>query len=59
MPEDARVLRREQRHAWRGIPSGRRPTRKVLTTYGRKQRARDWLAAWQAADTAASFGPEN
>jgi hypothetical protein len=49
MPEHDRVLRRERRRAWRGIPTGRRATRKVETTYGRKQKARDWLAAWQAA----------
>jgi hypothetical protein len=58
LPENARVLRRERRHAWRGSPTGRRSTRKVETTYGRKQKARDWLAARQAAEIAASFTPE-
>jgi hypothetical protein len=37
MPENTRVLRRERRREWRGIPTGRRSTRKVETTYGRKQ----------------------
>lgn len=54
MPEHTRVLRRERRRAWRGTPTGRRATRKVETTYGRKQKARDWLAAWNAANVAAT-----
>lgn len=54
MPENARVLRRERRRAWRGTPTGRRATRKVETTYGRKQKARDWLAAWNEAKAAAA-----
>ena len=54
MPERTRVLRRERRKAWRGTPTGRRTTRTVKTTYGRKQRERDRLAAWQAATEAAT-----
>jgi hypothetical protein len=62
MPEHDRISRREQRRAWRGTPAGRRATRKVETTYGRKQRERDRLAAWQAAidaDKAAGEGNGN
>jgi len=59
MPEHDRVLRRERRRAWRGEPTGRRWTRKVETTYGRKQKARDWRAAWQEAiDAATAAGTE-
>ena len=54
MPEHDRILRRERRRAWRGIPTGRRVTHEVKTAYGRKQKARDWLAAWQAATEAAT-----
>jgi hypothetical protein len=45
MPEHDRVLRRERRRAWRGTPTGRRSTRKVETTCGRKQKMREWQAA--------------
>jgi hypothetical protein len=54
MPEHSRILRRERRRAWRGTPTGRRSTREVKTTYGRKQKARDWLAARQAVIAAAT-----
>jgi hypothetical protein len=54
MPEGGRVLRRERRRAWRGTPTGRRSTHTVETAYGRKQKARDWLAARQAANAAAA-----
>ena len=40
--------RRERRAAAKGIPRGRRATRKVQTTYGRHQRDRDWRAAMDA-----------
>lgn len=46
MPPGERVLRRERRHAWKGTPGRPRATRKVETTYGRHQRARDREAAW-------------
>ncbi len=59
MPEHDRVRRREQRRAWRGTPTGRRATHEVKTTYGRKQRERDRLAAWQAATGAAKAGGES
>jgi hypothetical protein len=49
MPEHARVMRRERRKAWRGVPRGRRATHEVRTTYGRKQRERDRLALFAAA----------
>lgn len=35
------------------MPTGRRATRKVETTYGRKQKERDWLAAREAVIAAA------
>jgi hypothetical protein len=50
MPENTRVLRRERRRAWRGIPAGRRSTRVVETTYGRKQKARALMLAEQNAE---------
>jgi hypothetical protein len=56
MPEHDRVRRREQRRAWRGTPTGRRATHKVETKYGRKQKERDRLAAWQTAIDAARAG---
>lgn len=49
-PPGARVLLREQRHAWRGLRTGRRATHKPATTYGRASRERDRLAAWAALD---------
>jgi len=58
MPEGSRVLRRERRRAWRGTPTGRRATHEVRTTYGRKQKARDWAAAWGAARAAATTAAE-
>lgn len=48
-PGRTRILRREHRRAWRGIPTGRRATHKVKTAYGRKQKQRDWLAQRDAA----------
>jgi len=44
MRPEARVLRRERRRAWKGIPTGRRATRVVQTTRGRHQKAREWDA---------------
>ena len=54
MPEHDRILRRERRRAWRGIPTGRRVTHEIKTAYGRKQKARDWLAARNEAIAAAT-----
>ena len=42
-PQDTRVWRKTGRKARRGVPTGRRATHTVQTTYGRGQRA----AAWQ------------
>lgn len=57
MPEHCRVLRRERRKAWRGIPGGRKATRQVETAYGRKQRERDRHAAFLAARAAQAEPP--
>lgn len=40
------VRRRNRRQAWRGTPTGRRPTHKTVTTYGRGQERAAWLASW-------------
>jgi hypothetical protein len=48
-PENTRVWRKTARKNKRRIPTGRRATRTVHTTYGRKQRDRDLWAAIQAA----------
>ena len=47
-PEGTRVLRRERRKAWRGIPRGRRPSHLVKTTFGRGQERAARLASWAA-----------
>jgi hypothetical protein len=47
--DGSRVWRKTARRAWRGQPAGRRTTHAVRTTYGRRQRRRDWLAMWDAA----------
>jgi hypothetical protein len=39
MPQGTRVLRREQRHAWRGMSGGRRVSHQVQVTCGRATRA--------------------
>ena len=43
-PEGTRVWRKTRRKALRGVPTGRRTTHTVRTTYGRGQE----LAAWHA-----------
>lgn len=48
MQPDVKVRHRDQRHAWRGIATGRHRNRKVKTTYGRKSQERDRLARWHA-----------
>jgi hypothetical protein len=53
MPQGARVLRREQRHAWRGISGGRRTTHRVVTTYGRGQELAAHIERWKAWRAAA------
>jgi hypothetical protein len=40
------IRRRSRRRAWRGTPTGRRATRKVITTYGRHQRQAAWRSSW-------------
>lgn len=45
--EPTRCWRKTRRKALRGVPTGRRATREVRTTYGHRQRERDRLAAWQ------------
>lgn len=43
-----RVLRKEQRRAWKGVSRGRRGTHRVRTTYGAGQCRAEWLASWAA-----------
>jgi hypothetical protein len=45
--ERTRYWRKAFRRTRRGIPAGRRATHAAETTYGRGQRQRDRLAAWQ------------
>ena len=40
-PQDSRVWRKARRRALKGVPTGRRATHAVETTYGQQQRARD------------------
>jgi hypothetical protein len=47
-PQGTRVLRREQRHAWRGLTSRGRHARTVRTAYGQQQRIRDHVAEFSA-----------
>jgi hypothetical protein len=42
--EPTRVWRKTYRRALRGVPTGRRATHAVETTYGHRQRARDRAA---------------
>jgi hypothetical protein len=56
-PENTRVLRKGLRESERGIPTGRRATHPVRTTYGRKQRDHDWREA--LADMRARFEAGN
>lgn len=58
-PEGTRVRRKDRRKAWRGLPRGRRATHQAETAYGRQQRERDRLAAWQAAREAAELEEES
>ena len=44
--EPTRVWRKTRRRALRGVPTGRRATREVQTTYGRHQKDRDWRLTW-------------
>jgi hypothetical protein len=48
-PENTRVWRKTRRQALRGVPTGRRATHPVQTTYGEGQRRAAWLASWAAA----------
>jgi hypothetical protein len=45
-PQDTRCWRKTRRRALRGVPTGRRATHEVQTTYGQRQQERDRLAAW-------------
>jgi hypothetical protein len=45
--ENTRVLRREQRHAWRGMKRGRH-ARPVKVTFGQQHRLRAQAEAWAA-----------
>jgi hypothetical protein len=53
--EPTRVWRRTRRKALRGIPTGRRVTHEVRTTYGHRQRERDRRMAWLMADAQAEM----
>jgi hypothetical protein len=44
--EPTRVWRKTRRRALRGVPTGRRATHAVETTYGHRQRERDRAAAF-------------
>jgi hypothetical protein len=48
-PPDGKPTRRGMRRARRGMPTGRRATHAVQTTYGRHQRDRDWRETMCAA----------
>jgi hypothetical protein len=43
-----RVWRKTRRATQRGIPTGRRATRRVETAYGQQQRIRDYGTGWAA-----------
>jgi hypothetical protein len=51
----ARCWRKGLRRTRRGIPTGRRATREVRTTYGHRQRERDRRMAWLMADARAEM----
>jgi hypothetical protein len=57
-PQGTRVLRREQRHAWRGISRGRRSTHKVVTTYGRGQELAAHIERWRGLSALRCAVPE-
>jgi hypothetical protein len=48
-PHDDGPRRKAARQARKGVPTGRRATHPVITTYGRGQARRDHLARWAAA----------
>ena len=60
--ERTRYWRKGLRKAMRGTPAGRRTTHAVETTYGRRQKERDWLATrrWVTAqaEMTAAMQPE-
>lgn len=43
-PAGTRVLKRDQRRAWRGHKAGRRPSHQVAVTFGRVHQRREWDA---------------
>lgn len=53
--EPTRVWRKTRRRALRGVPTGRRVTHEVRTTYGRRQQERDRRLAWQIATARAEM----
>ena len=53
--EPAREWRKGLRRTRRGMSTGRRATHEVLTAYGRHQKERDRLAAWQQATARAEM----
>lgn len=53
--EPRRYRRKGLRKARRGVPTGRRVTHAVETTYGHRQRERDRRLAWLIADAQAEM----
>lgn len=51
-PQGTRVWRKTRRKALRGVPTGRRVTRVVQTTYGRHQKDAEHRAPWAEARAA-------
>jgi hypothetical protein len=57
-PQSASVWRKTRRKVLRGVSTGRRATHEVRTTYGRRQRERDWRLAWQIATAQAEMAAD-
>jgi hypothetical protein len=53
--EPTRVWRKTRRRALRRVPTGRRATHEVRTTYGHRQQERDRRLAWQIATARAEM----
>jgi hypothetical protein len=56
--ERTRCWRKTRRKALRGVPTGRRATHAVETTYGHRQQERDRRLAWQIATAQAEMAAE-
>jgi hypothetical protein len=54
-PAERGPWRKTRRKALRGVPTGRRATHEVQTTYGQRQQERDRRLAWQIADARAEM----